>query len=117
MKLGFISVIVPEFSFEELIDFASDNGFECVEVCCWPVGKVERRYAGVTHLDVDELCDDDASAINNYLKMKKVEISVLNDIRYSGPVCIEVEDKAFENSFEERKEALQLSKRFLSQYL
>jgi sugar phosphate isomerase/epimerase len=44
-------------------------------------------------------------------------ISALNDIRYKGPICVEVEDKAFENSIEERKEALLISKRFLSQYL
>jgi sugar phosphate isomerase/epimerase len=44
-------------------------------------------------------------------------ISALNDIRYNGPVCVEVEDKAFENSIEDRKEALRISKRFLSQYL
>jgi sugar phosphate isomerase/epimerase len=44
-------------------------------------------------------------------------ISALNDIWYKGPVCIEVEDKAFENSIEERKEALLISKRFINQYL
>ncbi|MBP1674704.1 MAG: Xylose isomerase protein barrel, partial [Bacteroidetes bacterium] len=44
-------------------------------------------------------------------------ISALNDVRYNGPVCVEVEDKAFENSIEDRKEALLISKRFLSQYL
>ena len=32
MKLGFLSAIVPELSFEEVIDFASENGFECVEL-------------------------------------------------------------------------------------
>lgn len=50
MKLGFVSAILPEFSFEELIDYTASNGFACVEVCCWPVGKAERRYAGVTHM-------------------------------------------------------------------
>jgi sugar phosphate isomerase/epimerase len=44
-------------------------------------------------------------------------ISALNDIRYQGPVCIEAEDKAFENSLEDRKESLVLSKRYLNQYI
>ena len=38
MKLGFVSAILPELSFEELIDYAAGQGFSCVEVCCWPGG-------------------------------------------------------------------------------
>ncbi len=41
-------------SFDEVIEFASKNQFKCVEMMCWPVGKAERRYAGVTHINVDE---------------------------------------------------------------
>ena len=77
MKLGFVSAILPEFSFEELIDYASLSGFACVEVCCWPVGKAERRYAGVTHIDVDLLDEDKVLYINNYLKEKNISISAL----------------------------------------
>jgi sugar phosphate isomerase/epimerase len=43
--------------------------------------------------------------------------SALNDIRYNGPVCVEVEDKAFEGSLEERKYSLQICHRYLSQYI
>jgi len=77
MKLGFVSAIVPELSFEELIDFASATEFKCVEVCCWPLGRAERRYAGVTHIDVDTLDDRRCAVINNHLKVKGVEISAL----------------------------------------
>ena len=51
MKLGFVSAICDGWSFEEMMDFASAHGFECVEVACWPQGKAERRYAGVSHID------------------------------------------------------------------
>ena len=44
-------------------------------------------------------------------------VSALNDIRYSGPVCIEVEDKTFEGSLEDRKNALLLSRRYLMQFI
>jgi sugar phosphate isomerase/epimerase len=44
-------------------------------------------------------------------------ISALNDIRYKGAVCVEVEDKSFEGSVDERKYSLQIARRFLSQYL
>lgn len=77
MKLGFVSAILGELSFEEMIDFASDNKLECVEVCCWPKGKAERRYAGVTHIDADTLDDEKCACIQRYLKEKGVEISSL----------------------------------------
>ena len=77
MKLGFVSAILGELSFEEMIDFASENGFECVEVCCWPKGKAERRYAGVTHINVDEVDEAKAAYIKDYCAKKGVEISAL----------------------------------------
>lgn len=77
MKLGFVSAILPELSFEELVDFTAEQGFSCVEVCCWPLGKAERRYAGVTHIDVDTLDERKADQILNYLRQKKVSISAL----------------------------------------
>src|SRR5436190_8770856 len=52
MKLGFVSAILPDLSTDDLFAFAAEAGFGCVELMCWPVGGAERRYAGVTHLDV-----------------------------------------------------------------
>ena len=43
--------------------------------------------------------------------------SALTEIGYDGPVCIEVEDRAYEGSLERRKLALIQSKRFLEQYM
>ena len=43
--------------------------------------------------------------------------SALNDIRYDGPACIEVEDKAFEGSLDDVKRGIEQSYRFMSQYL
>ncbi|MBE5970536.1 MAG: sugar phosphate isomerase/epimerase [Lachnospiraceae bacterium] len=79
MKLGFVSAIMEDYSFEEMIDFASAKGFECVEVASWPMGKAERRYAGVTHVDAEKALEDDAYAnhIKDYCKEKNVEISSL----------------------------------------
>lgn len=77
MKLGFVSAILDTYTFEEMIDFASENGFECVEVACWPKGKAERRYAGVTHINVDELDDNKIAYINDYCTKKNVTLSSL----------------------------------------
>lgn len=77
MKLGFISSILENKTFEEVVDFAADNGYECIEMACWPSGKAERRYAGVSHIDVDSLDDDKVKYIKDYCKGKNVEISAL----------------------------------------
>ena len=72
MKMGVVSAILDGWSFEEMIDTLSEMGFSCVEVACWPQGKAERRYAGVSHIDVDNLTDEKAEYILNYCKEKKV---------------------------------------------
>lgn len=79
MKLGFVSAILDQCSYEEMMDIASELGFECVEVACWPQGKAERRYAGVSHIDAERVLTDDAYTrhIIDYAAEKKVEISSL----------------------------------------
>jgi sugar phosphate isomerase/epimerase len=79
MKLGFVSAILDGYTFEETIDFAAGNGYECVEMACWPFGKSERRYAGVTHIDVDKVLADDVYAkhILDYSAQKGVIVSAL----------------------------------------
>ena len=77
MKLGFVSAILDGWTFEEMIDTASEMGYACVEVACWPCGKAERRYAGVSHINVDELTDEKAAYIKAYCAEKNVEISSL----------------------------------------
>lgn len=77
MKLGFVSAILEQYDFEKMIDTASEMGFSCVEVACWPGGKAERRYAGVSHINVDELDDEKAAYIRDYCAKRQVEISSL----------------------------------------
>jgi sugar phosphate isomerase/epimerase len=77
VRLGFVSAILGDLSLDEVITFASDNGFSCVELMCWPVGKADRRYAGVTHIDVASLDDNEINRINKNLKAKNVSISGL----------------------------------------
>lgn len=93
MKLGFVSAILPELSFEELIDYAAALEYECVEICCWPVGKAERRYAGVTHIDVDTLDEKKMDNISEYLKQKNITISALG--YYPNPLDPDSEKSAF----------------------
>ncbi len=77
MKLGFVSAILPELSLQEVLTFAADSGFECVELMCWPVGKAERRYAGVTHLNATDFDEEQARIVRELTASAGVEISGL----------------------------------------
>ena len=75
MKLGFLTAAFPELSLEEIAAWAAAEGFETLEVACWPGGGGERRrYAGVTHIDVD---DYDAGQVRDVLDRHGLEISAL----------------------------------------
>lgn len=77
LDLGFVSAILADNSFEEVVDFAAANNFKCVEMMCWPKGKAERRYAGVTHIDVNVLGKNEVAYIKDYLVQKNIYISAL----------------------------------------
>ncbi len=77
MKMGLVSAILDGWNFEEMIDTVSEMGLACVEVACWPKGKAERRYAGVSHIDVADMTEEKAEYILGYCKKKSVEISAL----------------------------------------
>ncbi len=77
MKLGLHSAILPDDSFEQVIDYAAKVGFTCVEVCCWPRGKAVRRYAGVTHIDLNESDDAKLLYYKKYAEDRGVAIASL----------------------------------------
>ena len=77
MKLGFITAICDGMTLEEVVDIAAENGLECIEVACWPQGGAQRRYAGVSHIDVASLDENKAAAIKKLCADKGVEISSL----------------------------------------
>ena len=77
MKLGIVSAIFDELEFEEMIESVHDLGYSCVEVACWPNGESERRYAGICHIDVDNLDDENIKEIKDICFKNEVEISSL----------------------------------------
>jgi sugar phosphate isomerase/epimerase len=77
MRLGFVSAILPELSLEEVLAFAADEGFAFVEVMCWPPGKADRRYAGVTHLDVSAFTAEQAGHVKDLVRIHGVQVSAL----------------------------------------
>lgn len=77
MRLGFVSAILPELSLEEVLAFAANEGFGCVELMCWPAGVADRRYAGVTHVDVARSNDGLPGHVKDLLSIHNVAVSAL----------------------------------------
>jgi sugar phosphate isomerase/epimerase len=77
MQLGFVSAVLGDLSLEEVFEFADTEGFACVELMCWPPGQADRRYAGVTHLDVTRLDDGEVARVQSLARKHGVAISGL----------------------------------------
>jgi sugar phosphate isomerase/epimerase len=85
MQLGFVSAILPDLSLQEVAEFAASAGFACIELMCWPKGKAERRYAGVTHVDVVDFGEKEAKAVKKIMTDSGVTISGLG--YYPNPLA------------------------------
>lgn len=92
MKLGVFSAALPQYSFEQFADWAAENGFDALEVACWPVEVANRRYAGVTTIDVSSLDKNRADAIKKYVAKKNLLISSLG--YYPNPLSPDLEYRA-----------------------
>jgi sugar phosphate isomerase/epimerase len=78
MKLGFLTAPFPTQPLEEVADWAAANGFDMLEVCCWPRSEgAARRYAGICHIDVDGLSDAHAKEIVDDLAQRGITVSGL----------------------------------------
>lgn len=90
MQLGYVTAILPELNLEENMSFAAATGYDCLEVMCWPPGKAERRYAGVTHIDVTELDGGEVQRIKALQAKYGVSISALG--YYPNPLVANEEE-------------------------
>lgn len=108
MQLGFVSAILPELSLAEVTRVAAADDYECVELMCWPVSKAERRYAGVTHVDVVGFTADDAARVTATCAAAGVAISGLG--YYPNPL---VPDEAEAGRYVEHLRAVMLAAKLL----
>ncbi|TMF15874.1 MAG: sugar phosphate isomerase/epimerase, partial [Chloroflexi bacterium] len=75
MKLGLMTAAFPTLSLEQVAEWSAANGFEALEIAAWPAASGERRrYAGVSHIDVDRL---DKRAVRDLLDRHHLAISSL----------------------------------------
>lgn len=77
MQLGYVTAILPELDLDQNLAFAAAEGFACIEVMCWPAGKAERRFAGVTHIDTTGFTRGQADEVNSLCARHGVGISAL----------------------------------------
>jgi sugar phosphate isomerase/epimerase len=75
MKLGLLTAAFPRMNLERTAAWSAANGFQMLEVACWHAsGGERRRYAGVSHIDVERL---DAGKVRDVLDRHGLEISSL----------------------------------------
>ena len=103
IQLGFATAIVPELLLSEVFRLAADIGYDCLEVMCWPVSKAERRYAGVTHIDVNHLDADKRREINELTSETGVRLSALGYY----PNCLSADRDEAQRSVEHLKKVMQ----------
>jgi sugar phosphate isomerase/epimerase len=78
MKLGFLTAPFPETPLMEVADWAAGNGFEVLEIACWPQSTgPTRRYAGTSHIDVVNASQSQLLEIRSEIEDKGLSISGL----------------------------------------
>ncbi|MCF7961467.1 MAG: sugar phosphate isomerase/epimerase [Pirellula sp.] len=103
MQLGFVSAILPNESLEQLFATAVTIGYKYIEVMCWPPSQAERRYAGVTHIDVLSLDNARVASIKNLVQTTGVQISGLGYY----PNCLSPDLSEAERSVEHLMQVIQ----------
>jgi len=77
MKLGFFTAILSELSLDQVLEYAASRQFACVELACWPAGRAERKFAGVSHLDVEGFTAARADEVKGLCARHGVSLSAL----------------------------------------
>lgn len=91
MQIGFVTAIAHDLPFEEVLAFAAETGYDVVEPMCWPVGKAERRYAGITHIDVADFGPEESAEVTALCAKHGVGLSALG--YYPNPLVADAAER------------------------
>jgi sugar phosphate isomerase/epimerase len=91
VKLGFFTAALPGSTLEQAAQWGAESGFQAIEIACWPLEKASRRYAGVSHIDVNDLDRNKARAICDTLAGHGLTISALG--YYPNPLHPDLEHR------------------------
>ena len=75
MKLGMFTACLPMWSLEQIAEYASGQGYQCLEVACWP--PIEGRPFQSAHLPVANWTGADVESTKALLERTGLEISSL----------------------------------------
>ena len=94
MKLGFLTVCLGNMPLEEKVKWAAENGFQTLEVACWPK-RNDRDYSS-SDIDVATLTEKEAEKIKALFKQYGLTISSL--AYYDNNLHNNLEQRAFVNN-------------------
>ena len=78
MRLGLLTAPFPNTPLADVVDWTASNGFESIEIACWPrTSGPTRRYAGTSHIDVDQLSASEATDLAAGIRERGLVISGL----------------------------------------
>jgi sugar phosphate isomerase/epimerase len=78
MRLGLLTAPFPETPLDEVVAWTAGNGFESIEIACWPRSTgPTRRYAGTSHIDVANLSRDQGRDLAAQIRGTGLHISGL----------------------------------------
>lgn len=78
MQLGLLTAPFPETPLEKVADWAQAEGFQTLEIACWPKSAgAARRYAGTAHIDVANISAAEGKEVVAMLSAKGLSVSAL----------------------------------------
>ena len=93
MRLGLLTAPFADTPLEDVVAWTAANGFESIEIACWPrTTGPTRRYAGTSHIDVANLSKDQASELRGSIEATGLTISGLG--YYPNPLNPDREHRA-----------------------
>jgi len=75
MQLGFLTACLPQMALEDLVKWASQNGFQTLELAAWPI-ESDRDYQA-RQIDVLSLNKDEAQKVQDLFKQYDLSISAM----------------------------------------
>ncbi|MEA2518920.1 MAG: hypothetical protein QOF49_1000 [Chloroflexota bacterium] len=93
MRLGLLTAPFPNTPLADVVEWTAGNGFESIEIACWPRATgPSRRYAGTSHIDVANLSASGATDLAAEIRGTGLVISGLGF--YPNPLHPDPEHRA-----------------------